>query len=161
MARGHTANQQVVGTSFLSPMEDSCSPYFLHTRDHPGLILVSSQLKVLNYNYWSCARTTTFTAKNKIGFVDGSISQPAFDSLLLGIWIHCNGMVISWLLNAVAQDIADSLLYIYVAVEIWNDLCDQFHHDNGLQVFQIKKHLIPLNQGALNVNTYYTRLKIL
>ncbi|KAL6328799.1 hypothetical protein AAG906_003816 [Vitis piasezkii] len=101
------------------------------------------------------------TTKNKISFIDGSIPCPESDDLLFGMWIHCNNMVISWILNSVHKDIANSLLYFDTAVGIWNDLRDKFHQSNGPRIFHIKKHLIALSQGSLDVSTYYTRLKIL
>lgn len=62
--------------------------------------------------------TTTLTTKNKVGFVDGSISRLPLGDLPMGVWTHCNHVMISWLLNAIAQDIADGLLYISTATEI-------------------------------------------
>ena len=101
------------------------------------------------------------TAKNKLSFVDGSITRPIEENLLFGAWNHSSSMVISWILNSVTREIADSLLYIETAVDIWNDLHDRFHQSNGPWIFQIKKSLIALNQGSLDVKTNYTRLKIL
>ncbi|OMO94195.1 hypothetical protein CCACVL1_06115 [Corchorus capsularis] len=46
------------------------SPYFLHSSDHPGAILVSSLLNGDNYPTWSRAITNALKAKNKFGFVD-------------------------------------------------------------------------------------------
>ena len=70
-------------------------------------------------------------------------------------------MIISWIFNVVSKEIADSLLYIENAFDIWIDLCDHFHQSNGPQNFQIKKQLTALNQGSLDVNGSFTRLKIL
>ena len=50
------------------------------------------------------------TPKNKIGFVNGSIPHPAASGL--------NSMVISWILNVVTREIANSLLYINTTYEI-------------------------------------------
>lgn len=162
MARGAgTQNRVVVGASLPSVMEDSTSPYFLHHGDHPGLSLVSHQLVGPNYNTWSRAMVMALTAKNKVGFVNGSILRPDPDDLLYSAWIRCNSMVISWILNAVTRDIADSLLYIDSALEIWTDLRDRFHQSNGPRFFQIKTHMVALHQGSLDVSTYYTRLKTL
>ena len=85
-----------------------------------------------------------------------SIPRTAANDLLYSAWTRCNSMVTSWILNSVAKDIADSLLYINTAFEIWGDLRDQFHQSNGSRVFQIKKHLVALHQGSLDVNSYYT-----
>ena len=100
-------------------------------------------------------------AKHKLGFVDGSISQPSSFDPSAGIWSRCNSMVTSWLLNAVSKDIADSLLYLDTARAVWIDLHERFHQSNAPRIFQIKQQLHGLSQGSLDVNSYYTRLKIL
>ncbi|KAL6315004.1 hypothetical protein AAG906_030836 [Vitis piasezkii] len=47
-----------------------------------------------------------FIAKNKMGFIDDSIPQPAStNDLLYGAWNRCNSMVNSWILNLVAREI--------------------------------------------------------
>ena len=58
-------------------------------------------------------------AKNKLRFVDGSIPQPIVDDLNANMWSRCNSIVISWLLNVVSKDIADSLLYLDTAQAVW------------------------------------------
>ncbi|KAL5579147.1 hypothetical protein UlMin_011589 [Ulmus minor] len=100
-------------------------------------------------------------AKNKIGFVDGTISRPLSTDLIFNAWSRCNSMISSWIINAMTRDIADSLLYLDSVYEIWRDLCDRFSQGNGPRVFQIKKQLSGLVQGSLDVSTYFTKLKIL
>ncbi|KZV54466.1 hypothetical protein F511_18951 [Dorcoceras hygrometricum] len=78
------------------------------------------------------------TAKNKLGFIDNSIDQPRPDDLLYGSWTRCNSMVISWILNSVSRDIADSLMYMPTAREMWIDIHDRFHESNAPRVYQIE-----------------------
>ena len=66
-------------------------------------------------------------AKNKIGFVNGTIDKPEDDDHLLAFWFRYNNMVMSWILNAVTKDIADSIMYISNACDMWNDLHERFH----------------------------------
>ncbi|KAL6320794.1 hypothetical protein AAG906_008794 [Vitis piasezkii] len=68
---------------FQSPMEDHSSPYFLHNGDHPSLSLVSLSLagSGSNYHSWRRSMVTTLNAKNKLGFIDGTISRPACNDL--------------------------------------------------------------------------------
>ena len=101
------------------------------------------------------------TAKNKFGFIDGTIPHAAQVDLLFNAWNHCNIMVTLWIINSVSKDIANSLMYITTAVGIWTNLRNHFRHSNAPRVFQLKKHLITLQQGALDINTYYTRFKVL
>ena len=66
-------------------------------------------------------------AKNKLGFVDGSIPRPLTVDLLSSPWSPCNNMDTSWILIDVTKDIVDSLLYFDYAVEVWHDLHEIFH----------------------------------
>ncbi|XP_073042328.1 uncharacterized protein [Primulina eburnea] len=159
MAKGGQASSNQAAAR--ASVEDSSSPFYLHNADHPGLNLVSHILTGTNYNTWNRAMFMALTAKNKLGFVDGSFSRPPIDDLLYGSWLRCNSMVISWILNSVNREIADSLLYLSAAHEIWSDLRDRFQQSNAPRIFQIKKLLNGLQQGSMEVGTYYTRMRTL
>ncbi|KZV26776.1 hypothetical protein F511_28693 [Dorcoceras hygrometricum] len=100
-------------------------------------------------------------AKNNLGFIDHFIDRPRSEDLLYGSWIRCNSMVISWILNSVARHIADSLMYMQTAEEIWTDLYERFHVSNAPRIYQIKKLLSGLHQGSMDVSSYYTKLRTL
>ena len=93
-------------------MDNSGHPYFLHSGD---LALVSQPLTGSNYNTWSCAMWMALNAKNKLGFVDGSLPKPAAHEPTASVWSRCKSMLFSWLLNVVSKEIADSLLYLDTA----------------------------------------------
>ncbi|XP_075491465.1 uncharacterized protein LOC142529734 [Primulina tabacum] len=141
--------------------EDSSSLFYLQNGDHSGLVLVSHPLSGNNYNTWSGAMNMALTAKKKISFVDGTSVRPSVEDLLYGAWIRCNSMIISWILNSVSREIADSLMYIATAHEIWIDLRDRFHQSNAPRIFQIKKLLNGLQQGSMDISGYYTRMRTL
>ena len=119
---GSTATQ-----SDQSFMENTNNPFFIHSGDHPGLVLVSHLLTGSNYNTWSRAMLMALNAKNKPRFVDGILSQPMTDNPTVGIRSRCNNMVTSYFLNAISKEIADSLLYLESAHAIWADLHERFH----------------------------------
>jgi hypothetical protein len=56
--------------------ESFINPYYLHDGDSPGYVLVSLPLDGDNYHTWSRSMIMALTAKNKLGFVDGSIIKP-------------------------------------------------------------------------------------
>ena len=82
-SRVNTENQfGVFDSSDRSFVDDSHSPFFLTSGDHPGLSLVSTSLTGSNYNSWSLAMTMALIAKNKMCFFTGSISKPKIDDQL-------------------------------------------------------------------------------
>ena len=162
MTQCNQSNAHVVVRFFeMSPMEDSNSPFYLHNEGYPGLILILQPFNGRNYNTWSRMMMMALTTKNKVGFIDGTIPRVTANNLLFNAWTCCNSMVISWLLNFVSKEIMNRLMYIATTCKIWNDLKDRFRQSNGPHIFQLKKHPITLEQGALNINTYYTCFKIL
>ena len=76
---------------------DVMSPYYIHASDNPGHVYVGELLNDSNYGEWVTDMSNALFAKNKIGFVDGSIPKPAADSTDFTHWMRCNAMVIGWL----------------------------------------------------------------
>ncbi|KAL8156435.1 hypothetical protein AgCh_001503 [Apium graveolens] len=56
---------------------DTSNPYFIHHSDQPGHMLVPIKLDGPNYPSWSKSMVHALTAKNKVGFIDGTIEQPS------------------------------------------------------------------------------------
>ncbi|CAL1353999.1 unnamed protein product [Linum trigynum] len=55
---------------------DPASPYFLSQSDNPNQMYVGELLNETNYADWVYEMTTSLLAKNKLGFVDGSLAAP-------------------------------------------------------------------------------------
>ncbi|XP_073282613.1 uncharacterized protein [Primulina huaijiensis] len=155
-------NSSAWNLSSRSAVDDPSSPYFLHHSDNPGLVLVSQPLTGDNFTSWSRVMRIALSVKNKLGFIDGSISKPADSEIsLLSAWVRNNNIVISWLLNSVSKDILASILFAESAEDIWNDLKDRFQQGNGPRIFQLRRDLINLRQGQDPVSVYFTKIKAL
>ncbi|XP_070053443.1 uncharacterized protein [Nicotiana tomentosiformis] len=90
-----------------------------------------------SYGGWRRAVVIALSAKNKLGFIDGSLAVPAANSGLQQAWARSNDMVFSWLLNSLSKEIADSVLYSQSAKDLWSDLEDRFGQTNGAKLFQL------------------------
>ena len=64
-------------------VEDISNPLFLHHAESPGAMLVSEPLIGENYHAWVRSMKKALVAKNKFGFVNGSItlSSPLIKTL--------------------------------------------------------------------------------
>ncbi|KAL5552462.1 hypothetical protein UlMin_039863 [Ulmus minor] len=100
------------------------------------------------------------SVKNKLGFIDGSITKPEGNDLnLLNSWIRNNNVVISWILNSVSKEISASVIFSVSACEIWLDLKDRFQQRNGPRIFQLRRQLMNRVQDQNSVSLYFTKLK--
>lgn len=96
------------------------NPYYLHNSDHAGLILVSDRLSSgAEFHSWRRSVRMALNVRNKLGFIDGTISKPAETHRDFGSWSRCNDMVATWLMNSVSKKIGQSLLFISTAEGIW------------------------------------------
>lgn len=127
---------------------DPSSPYYIHHSDHPGLVLVSKPLTGENYGTWSRSMSIALSAKNKTGFIDGSIQKPSHltQPTEFQFWRRCNDMILSWILNSLEPDLANSVIYVETAHEVWTDLKDRFSQSNAPRIFQIQRSIALHNQ---------------
>lgn len=73
-------------------------------------------------------------SKNKFRFLDGSILIPDNFDPRFEAWERCNNLVHSWLLISVSSSIAQSIVYIEVAAEAWQDLKERFSQGDLVRV---------------------------
>ena len=105
---------------------DLSNPYYLHPNDNPSLVLVSPPLDGKNYHSWARSMKLSLISKNKLKFVDCSLSQPSLLDLFYGAWERCNTMVLGWLHHYMTEPILQSILWIDQAAVGWKDLRDRF-----------------------------------
>nr|XP_023887900.1 uncharacterized protein LOC112000030 [Quercus suber] len=144
-------------------VEDISNPLFLHNAESPRAMLVPEPLIGENYHAWVRSMRKALVAKNKFGFVNGSItlSSPLIKTpAAVDAWIRCDNMVGSWLMKAVSPQIRVSITYRDTALEIWNDLRDTHSQGNGPRVFQIQKDIASMCQGESSITNYFTQLKL-
>ncbi|CAA7015607.1 unnamed protein product [Microthlaspi erraticum] len=140
-------------------MDQYDNPYFLHSNDHAGLILVSDRLTTASdFHSWRRSVRMALKFRNKLGFIDGTISRPPPTDRNYGAWSRCNDIVATWLMNSVSKKIGQSLLFISTAEGIWNNLLSRFKQDDAPRVYEIEQRLSKIEQGSLDVSAYYTEL---
>jgi len=117
-----TAHNDPSNASIQNLSDDSFSCYYLHPSDNLGALLVSEIFTGENYIAWSQSMSIALTVKHKIAFVDGSLEPITTDQSLRVAWLRSNNVVLSWLLNSIAKDIRNSLLYFTTTFDIWEEL---------------------------------------
>ncbi|KAI3724235.1 hypothetical protein L2E82_36006 [Cichorium intybus] len=100
----------------------------------------------------------SLSAKNKLGFVDGAIPKPSLTSSDYPNWYRANYMVISWLLNSISKNIAESVLFLQPASEIWSELNQQYKQSSGALLYQIQQQIFSLSQGSESFSSYFTKI---
>lgn len=78
--------------AFAKLVIDPSSLYYLNTSNNPGSVLVPCVLIRNNYITWLEAMRHTLLAKNKLGFIDGSIEKLDLMAPKFNVWDIYNSM---------------------------------------------------------------------
>jgi hypothetical protein len=150
--------------NFHNPFEnirpiDPSSLLFLHSGDNPRNLLVPQPLIGENYSTWSRSMLVALSGKNKICFIDGSFPKPSMIESYYNAWVHCNDLVVSWILNSIFKETYPTVIYITSSEDIWQYLKDRYSQRNGPRVFQLQKAISIVAQENSTVSQYFTRIK--
>nr|XP_023891550.1 uncharacterized protein LOC112003573 [Quercus suber] len=142
------SNSKQSAPSFGTTMADESAnnPYFLPATESPRIVLTSQPLTgPENYMSWVRSMFLALSARNKFGFVNGSIPEPESSSPLL------NTIVFSWLTNSLSMDLKVSVMYINTAKDLWIDLRDRLSQGNTPRLLELQKEISHLSQGSLMI----------
>lgn len=139
--------------------QDPTSVYYLHPSDHTRMKLVSVMFNGAGFANWKRFMIICLTAKNKMSFVDGTLSKPETTDPNFKSWNRCNGMIIGWIISALEPHIAASILYLDIARDVWVDPEDRFGQISSAQLYIIQQEIYQVSQISMPFVEYYTHLK--
>ncbi|XP_070017608.1 uncharacterized protein [Nicotiana sylvestris] len=67
--------------------------------------------------------------RNKLGFIDGSVTRDTYGDTHANLWDRCNAIVKSWIMHNVSRDLLSGVLFRSSAYAIWSDLKERFDKD--------------------------------
>lgn len=66
----------------------------------------------------------------------------------------------SWILNVLSKNIADSVIYAKSARQMWLELEERFGQlVNGAKLYHVKKEMSHVSQGTSDIASYFTKVK--
>ncbi|XP_058728529.1 uncharacterized protein LOC131600377 isoform X2 [Vicia villosa] len=128
---------------------DTLNPYFMHPNENHALILVTPLFSSNNYHSWSRSMTMALWSKNKLHFINGVLPRPAdldFNSIA---WDRCNTMIMSWIKNSNEPEIAQSILWMDNAADMWNELKERFYQGDVFRISDLQEEICTLKQGLV------------
>jgi len=91
-------------------------------------------------------------SKNKLKFVNGSIKTPLPIDPNYDSWERCNMMILSWIMRTLAPDIAESVMYIDSAKELWEELRERFSQGDYFQISDLLQEVHSIRQGDRSIS---------
>lgn len=163
MARNSNNNSSGAGNAavVVDPSQNPASHYYVHPSDGPTSVVVSPLLTDSNYHVWPRSMRHALGSKNKFRFVDGRIEVPLLTNPSYPAWERCNLLVHSWIMNSVSDSIAQSIVFLENALDVWRDLKDRFSQGDLIRISELQQEIHSLQQGSRSVTKFFTELKTL
>jgi len=138
------------------------SPYYLHPAEGPGVLITTVIFDGKNFDLWEIAVRMALKAKNKLGFIEGTLKRPAEtsdeDFSEANAWDIVNSMLCSWLLNIIDPKLRMTVAYSETAYAMWNNLKRRYSVANTPKIYQLKAAIADCKQGILEVGEFYSKL---
>ncbi|XP_061348627.1 uncharacterized protein LOC133294000 [Gastrolobium bilobum] len=113
-----------------------------------------------NYDNWAKLMKNALKAKNKLGFVTGSVKKPGEDDAEeWRAWEMCNSMLNGWIHNTIDAKLQPFIKCFDDVKDLWNDLEERYAVQNFPRQYQLKSSLANIKQHGDSVGDYYTKLK--
>ncbi|KAK4282894.1 hypothetical protein QN277_014219 [Acacia crassicarpa] len=80
-------------------------------------------------------------SKNKSRFINRASPIPNNADPLFPAWERCNMMVLSWLTRSLSPTIAQSVLWIDKACDVWSDLRDRFSQNDVFRLADLQEEI--------------------
>ncbi|XP_019151775.1 PREDICTED: uncharacterized protein LOC109148480 [Ipomoea nil] len=158
-----TSNTQQVPpsqTQRSQAMEDLNNPLYFSPAENLNSVLVSPPLiGSSNYTSWCISMKIALEVKNKWCIVEGSVATPNREHAQYQAWRCCNLMVCSWIFKAVHPSIAQSVMHLDKADEVWEDLRRRFAQYDAQRISALQNEIYGLKQNSMTVSEYYTKCR--
>ncbi|KAL2938513.1 Retrovirus-related Pol polyprotein from transposon RE1, partial [Bienertia sinuspersici] len=118
---------------------------------------------VKGHNYDERVRSlrNNLRAKNQLGFVDGTITEPDQTSSDYAQWGIVNSMLVAWNFNTLDVSICKTVPFPDNVKILWDDLCGRYSLRNGPRIHELKAMIIDCKQRSRSVDEYYGELRTL
>lgn len=134
-------------------------PLFMHLSDNPVHAIVNLTPSNQNYHTWSRSIKVELRSKKKLGFINKTLIHPPKTEHTFMTQGCCNTMVMSCITNSTNHEIAESILWMETAKEIWEELKERYHQRDIFRISDLQEEIYALRQGYQNVSQCFTILK--
>ncbi|KAG8650579.1 hypothetical protein MANES_07G054622v8 [Manihot esculenta] len=136
-------------------LQNPSNPYFLHHNENLELVLASPALTESNYHSWARAMKMAIASKNKLRFIDRTLPTLAKTDPMFSTWECYNNTILSWLTKSLSPCIAQSILWLDKAVDVWNDLKDKFSQCDIIRILDLQEKNFTIDAIQTYINNDY------
>jgi len=100
------------------------------------------------------------SGKDKLGYINGDITQPELTDSSYRRWRRKNSIVKGWIINSMEPELINNFIRFSTAKEVWDAIAiTYFDGTNTSQVYDLKRKVTRLRQAQGSIETYYNKLQ--
>ncbi|XP_074277036.1 uncharacterized protein LOC141600691 [Silene latifolia] len=148
-----------MATASQSTSQTSQSSVSVVQLENPGTKITHITFNGNNYDEWSRSFRLALLAKDKLGYIDGTITKPSDTAEEFKIWRSTNALVTAWIYSSIATELAKSISYRPEAKLVWDNIRQRFSQENEARIYRLKAEISACRQGPNEtLMLYYGRL---
>ncbi|CAJ2667601.1 unnamed protein product [Trifolium pratense] len=121
---------------------------------------IGIKLDGTNYPLWSQVVEMYISAKDKLGYINGDISQPETTDPTFRKWRTENAIVKGWLINSMDQNLVSNFIRFSTAKQVWDSIAiTYFDGSDTSQVYALKRQVNNMKQAEGSIESYYNNLQ--
>lgn len=149
-------------TSKLTPILTQSQPQ-THTQipiNESSAAQIGIKLNDTNYALWSQVVEMFIFGKDKLGYINGDITQPELTDSSYRRWRTENSIVKGRIINSMEPELIDNFIRFFTAKEVWDAIAiTYFDGTDTSQVYDLKRKVTRLRQAQGSIETYYNKLQ--
>ncbi|XP_074318770.1 uncharacterized protein LOC141655597 [Silene latifolia] len=127
--------------------------------ENPGSNITQVAFTGPNYDEWSRAFRLALLAKDKLGYIDGSIIKPSESAADFKTWRSTNALVTAWIFNSMEYEIRRSISHRPEARLVWTNIKQRFCQGNDARVYRLQTEIMACRQSPTeSLMAYYGRI---
>lgn len=112
-----------------------------------------------NYSLWSQVMEMCIDARNKEGYLTGTVVKPPLGDPNYDTWVSDNHKVKSWLIDSMIPSLMKRFIRLGTAHEIWEALSKTFYDGSDeTRIFELNRKSFTTLQNGRPLSTYYNEL---
>jgi hypothetical protein len=126
----------------------------------PAALPIGIKLDGSNYALWSQVVEMYISGKDKLGYINGELTQPSPTNPSFRKWRTDNAIVKGWLINSMDPALIGNFIRFPTAKQVWDSAATTYF-DGGdtSQVYDLRRRVSRLRQAGGSLEKYYTGLQ--
>ena len=113
-----------------------------------------------NYALWSQVVEMFISERDKLGYINGDLPQPASTDPLFRRWRIENTIVKGWLINTRDSSLVSTFIFYPTTKKVWDAITVTFFDESDTaQVYELQRRVSRLRQNGGSLEKFYNKLQ--